>query len=114
MHAAQIAKYMRQLIDDPGIVRLPYSLQATMLEIAYEEYRNLAPWEVWERYYEPPLLTGQYNVDLDGILFYTDAGAPPTQALASRLTRVTLVNLVCRMFGSSRWVAHQHRAIRAD
>lgn len=92
MHAAQIAKYMRQLIDDPGIVRLPYSLQATMLEIAYEEYRNLAPWEVWERYYEPPLLTGQYNVDLDGILFYTDAGAPPTQALASRLTRVTLVN----------------------
>lgn len=94
MNAAAIAQYMRRLIDDPGVVRLPYSLQATMLEIAYEEFRNLAPWEVWERHYDPPLMTGQYNIDLDGILFYTDAGVPPVEALASRLTRVVLVDYV--------------------
>ena len=92
MNASQIAQYMRRLVDDPGVVRLPYSLQATMLEIAYEEFRNLAPWEVWERHYDPPLLTGVYNVDLDGILFYTDAGIAPSEALASRLTRVVLVD----------------------
>lgn len=93
MNAAQIAQYMRRLVDDPGMVRLPNSLLATMLDIAYEEFRNIAPWEVWERVYEPPLLTGQYNVDLDGILFYTNSGTPPSEgALASRLTRVTLVN----------------------
>ena len=93
MNAGQIAQYMRRLVDDPGIVRLPNSLLATMLEVAYEEFRNLAPWEVWERRYEPPLLTGQYNVDLDGILFYTDTGTAPSEgALASRLTRVVLVN----------------------
>lgn len=93
MNAGQIAQYMRRLVDDPGMVRLPNSLLATMLEVAYEEFRNMAPWEVWERYYEPPLLTGQYNVDLDGILFYTNSGVAPTEgAVASRLTRVTLVN----------------------
>lgn len=93
MNAGQIAQYMRRLVDDPGMVRLPNSLLATMLEVAYEEFRNLAPWEVWERYYAPPLLVGQYNVDLDGILFYTDAGVAPTEgAVASRLTRVVLVD----------------------
>jgi hypothetical protein len=96
MYAAQIAQYMRRLVDDPGIVRLPNSLLATMLEIAYEEFRNMAPWEVWERYYAPPLLVGQYNVDLTGILF-TGApplNLPPSEALASRLTRVVLVDPV--------------------
>jgi hypothetical protein len=91
VNAAQIGQYMRRLVDDPGIVRLPYSLQATMLGIAYDEFRNLAPSEVWERAYNSAMVNSA-ALDLTGILFYSALGVAPTTALASRLTRVCMVD----------------------
>jgi len=73
MNAAEIGRYMRRLIDDPGVVGFPYSVQAEMLAVAYEEFRQYAPDEVWEVSYSPPAITAALAVDLDGKIF----GAPP-------------------------------------
>lgn len=88
MNALQVAQYMRRLVDDPGIVGFPASLQATMLELAYEEFRQYAPQEVWEVSYTPATLTGAFQLDLNNILF----GAAPTQTRAMRLTRVQRID----------------------
>jgi hypothetical protein len=39
---------MRRLIDDPGVVAYPYSVQGSHLEVAYEELRGYWPPEVTE------------------------------------------------------------------
>ena len=72
-NAAAIAAQMRRLIDDPGVVGFPYSLQASMLESAYEEFRQYAPNEVWEVSYSPPAITSSFTLDLSGRIL----GPPP-------------------------------------
>lgn len=99
MNAAQIAQYMRRLIDDPGTVGFPYSVQATMLEQAYEEFRQYVPEEVWMVSYVPPALAGAFSLDLSGKIFGSNpaAWAPLTNyalgATATNNGRVYLVTV---------------------
>lgn len=87
MNAFAIAQYMRRLVDDPGVVSFPLSLQASMLEIAYEEFRQYAPQELWEIRYSTAV-TNVFQIDLNNILF----GSAPTNTRAMRLTRVQRVD----------------------
>ncbi len=69
MNTSQLAAYMRRIIDDPGVVGFPYSLQGTFLEIAYYEWRAYCPEEMFEVEFQPPLLAGAFQLDLENVIF---------------------------------------------
>lgn len=87
MNTQQIASYTRNILDDPNVVFMPNSLLATFLDLAYYEFRQKVPQEVYEQYYQPAALSAQTTVDLQNILF----GPVPTN-LAQRLTRVIVID----------------------
>ena len=69
------------------------------MDLAYNEFRQRTPQEIWEVSYTPTALTGQNTVDLSAALF---GATPTTGKRCQRITRVLLVdpvsgNLQCIM-----------------
>lgn len=99
MNAREIADLTRAYLDDPDEVFLSQTRLALFLQLAYNEFRQRTPQEIWEVSYTPAALTGQNTVDLSAALF---GATPTTGKRCQRITRVLLVdpvsgNLQCIM-----------------
>jgi hypothetical protein len=88
MYVHEIADYARVIADDPDQVMLSQARLATMLKIAYKQFRAKVPSEVYEIKYGPTVVAGVVNIDLNNVIF----GTTPTAARAQRITRVQLVD----------------------
>lgn len=88
MYVHEIADYARLIADDPDQVQLSQARLATILKVAYKQFRGYVPSEVYEVRQGPVTATGQYNIDLNNVIF----GTAPTAARAQKLTRVQLVD----------------------
>ena len=76
MNAAQIAQLQRRRQDDPGIRFYSYAEQGLDLELAYSEFRQKLPDEAGELVYQPvSALGGVYEIDLNNVLFGSDAAS---------------------------------------
>lgn len=91
MNARQIADLTRAYLDDPDEVFLSQSRLALFLDLAYNEFRQRTPQEIWEVMYAPAALTGQATIDLSAAMF---GATPTTGKRCQRITRVLLVDAV--------------------
>ena len=95
IQAADIANYMRALVDDPDAVFLSPSRLAAFLDTAYTQFRSHLPDESFEVRYDPAALAAQIELDLSGILF----GFAATQPRCQRITRVMAIDSASNFLG---------------
>lgn len=88
MYVHEIAEYARVIADDPDQVMLSQARLASMLKIAYKQFRQYVPAEVYEITYQPATLAGVTTLDLNNVLF----GSSPTQRRAQRIVRVQVLD----------------------
>lgn len=94
MNVFQICQMARNYVDDPSKVFMTDALLSQFANVAYGEFRQKAPQEMFEQMYQPAALSNAATLDLSGILFGTQAVPVPTQGEAQRITRITSVDPV--------------------
>ena len=94
MNTTDLGVYVRKLLQDPDSFFLSDAYLASMLALAYEQFRDMAPDEYFEVSYTPATLTGVFALDLTAILFPTQAVPvlPGGVLPAKRFTRVMQID----------------------